>query len=338
MWWQPHNFAAKKQYLEARSRVIKAVRGWFDGQGFQEVETPILQVCPVMDTHIHGFKTTILTPDLTPERDLYLHTSPEFAMKKLLVAGMPKIYQICHVFRNAEGSRLHSPEFTMLEWYRAPGGYRDVMSDSIEILRKVAADLGIEAYKYREKLSDPFLNWNIISVQEAFEKYTNLCLENYLEDTEKFKAAIVAMGIRVADGDNWDDLFFRVMADRIEPNLGLGAPALLHDYPVCMASLARRKPGDPGFAERFEMYVCGVELCNGFGELTDAAEQRKRFKEEMDAKQKIYGYQYPVDEDFLKAIEHGLPESGGNALGLDRLVMLASGADDIDQVLWTGKP
>jgi lysyl-tRNA synthetase class 2 len=338
MWWQPHKFETKKPYLQARTKVLRAVRGYFDAKGFQEVETPILQVCPVMDTHIHGFKTEVLKPDLSHERDMYLHTSPEFAMKKLMVAGLPRIYQLCHVFRNGEGSRLHSPEFTMLEWYRADEGYREIMDDCVNLLRHVATELGVKTFSYRGKTADPFLNWNIISVAEAFKQYTNIALEDYLDDVEGFKAAIAALGIRVADGDRWDDLFFRAMADRIEPNLGVGVPTLLYDYPVSMASLARKKPEDPRFAERFEMYVCGVELCNGFGELIDPVEQRKRFHEEIDLKEKLYGYRYPIDEDFLKALEHGLPESGGNALGVDRLVMLASGADDIDQVLWAGRP
>ncbi len=338
MWWQPHKFAEKRPYLEARSKILRSVRGWFDGEGFQEVETPILQVCPVMDTHIHGFQTEVLKADLSHDRDMYLHTSPEFAMKKLMVAGLPKIYQICHVFRNGEGSRLHSLEFSMLEWYRAPGGYRDIMDDCIGLLRRVATDLGIKVYKFRTKECDPFLNWNIISVSEAFQQYAGIDLGLYLEDMEGFAKEIAANGVRVADGDRWDDLFFRVMAEKIEPNLGVGVPCILYDYPVSMASLARRKPEDPRFAERFEMYVCGVELCNAFGELVDPVEQRKRFHEEIDLKEKLYGYRYPFDEDFLKALEYGLPESGGNALGIDRLVMLATGADDIDQVLWAGKP
>ncbi len=338
MWWHPHKFEAKKPFLMARNKVIRSIRSFFDRQDFMEVETPILQVCPVMDTHIHGFKTEILKPDLTHERDMYLHTSPEFAMKKLMVAGLPRIYQLCHVFRNGEGSSLHSPEFMMLEWYRAKAGYRDIMEDCIQLLRSVAGDLGIKAYNFKGKHSDPFLNWNIISVTQAFEKYSEISLNEHLNDTEGFSRAVAAKGIRVAPDDRWDDLFFRVMAEKIEPHLGTGAPAILYDYPVSMASLAQRKPEDPRFAERFEMYVCGVELCNAFGELIDPVEQRKRFKEEIDLKEKLYGYRYPVDEDFLKALEYGLPESGGNALGVDRLVMLATGADNIDQVLWTGKP
>ncbi len=336
-WWNPERFEAQKPYLETRMRVMKAIRSFFDEKGFWEVETPILQVCPVMDTHIHAFSTKMKGNDFSFEREMYLHTSPEFAMKKLLVAGAPKIYQIAHVFRNGEESRLHSPEFTLLEWYRANAGYGDIMDDCVDLLRYVAAALEIKTYEGGGKACDPFGDWQRISVAEAFERYAGIKLEEYLEDEGRFAAAINEQGIRVVEGDRWDDMFFSVMAEKIEPYLGMEHPCILYDYPASMASLSRRKPDDPRFAERFEMYVCGVELCNAFGELTDAKEQRARFKEEMDVKESLYGERYPVDEDFLDALEHGLPESGGNALGVDRLVMLASGADDIEQVLWTGR-
>lgn len=363
-WWNPEDFAAQKPYLEARMKMMRAVREYFDGQGFWEVETPILQVCPVMDTHIHGFATDMKGVDLQYQRTLYLHTSPEFAMKKLLVAGLPKIYQICHVFRNAEDSARHSPEFTMIEWYRAEADYRPIMEDCKGLLRHCAKAIGIEEYRHRDKKCDPFKEWQEITVVEAFRKYAGLNLEDFLsphpsalcadslspreragpakregEGTdERFRNAVSSLGLHTSPDDRWDDLFFRVMGEKIEPHLGMGAPTLLCDYPVSMASLSRRKPGDPRYAERFEMYVCGIELCNAFSELTDADEQRARFAEEMDNKEKIYGERYPVDDDFIAALEHGMPESGGNAIGLDRLAMLASGADDIAQVLWTGKP
>jgi lysyl-tRNA synthetase class 2 len=342
MWWQPHKFEQKRPFLEQRAQILRSVKAFFDEKGFLEVETPILQVCPVMDIHIHAFKTEVLDHSMKPVRELYLHTSPEFAMKKLMVGGLPLIYQMCHVFRNAEGSSRHSLEFTMLEWYRANASYNDIMGDCIGLLHHVAKNMGISHYQYKDMQSDPFADWEIISVVDAFKKYANLALEKFLpetpENTAAFSKAVSDLGIRVAEGDRWDDLFFRVMAEKIEPFLGTPAPTIIYDYPASMASLARRCPGDPRFAERFEMYVCGIELCNAFGELTDPVEQRKRFHEELALKGKIYGETYPVDEDFLNALEYGLPESGGNALGIDRLVMLATGADDIDQVLWCGKP
>jgi lysyl-tRNA synthetase class 2 len=337
-WWHPHIFEQQKPYLQARMKLIKAVRSFFDDQGFWEVETPILQVCPVMDTHIHAFGTDILGLDLQKERELYLHTSPEFAMKKLMVAGVSNLYQICHVFRNGEGSRLHSPEFTMIEWYRADADYEDIMDDCENLLRHCAKALGVKICQFDGHSADPFAKWTRISVCEAFEKYAEIDLAAHLKDAQSFAKAAEEQGVRVTQTDNWDDIFHAVMAEKIEPHLGMGVPTILYDYPVSMASLSRKKPTDPRFAERFELYVCGVELANAFGELTDAAEQRARFVEEMALKNKLYGETYPIDEEFLQALEYGLPESGGIALGFDRLAMLFTGAEKIEQVLWTGKP
>lgn len=335
-WWHPDKFEDKRPYLQKRTAIIKDVRSFFDVQGFTEVDTPALQICPVMDTHIHAFETDLKNVDLSLKRKMYLQTSPEFEMKKLLTAGMNNIYQVCHVFRNAEGTRRHSPEFTLLEWYRAGEGadYRAMMNDTINLLRYIAEKHKITHYTHGDIKCDPFVDWELLTLAQAFEDYAGICLEDYLEDTERFSAAIHKKGIRVAEGDGWDDLFFRVMAEKIEPHLGMQRPTILCDYPAAMASLSRRKPDDPRFAERFEAYVCGIELCNAFSELTDATEQRARFEAEMALKNRLYGETYPPDEEFFRALEYGLPESGGNALGMDRLVMLTTGADDISKVLW----
>lgn len=338
MWWKPENFSSKKACLEKRMLLMRAIRKWFEAETFWEVETPILQVCPVMDTHILAIRSDIRGVDKRYDRTRYLHTSPEFAMKKLLVAGLPNIFQICHVFRDAEASARHSVEFTMIEWYRANEPYQRIMQDCVELLRFCAKELNILAFSYRDKICDPFRDWDIITVDEAFRKYAGIKLSDYLEDRDGFEQAIKDIGIRTSDGDAWDDLFFRVMDAKIEPYLGMGVPTILCDYPVSMASLARRKPEDPRFAERFELYVCGIELANAFGELTDVKEQAARFTEELDQKEKLYGDRYPVDEDFLAALEFGMPESSGIALGIDRLAMLAAGTDQIDNVLWTPKP
>ncbi|MBU0859321.1 MAG: EF-P lysine aminoacylase GenX [Alphaproteobacteria bacterium] len=333
-WWHPDRFARQRPYLETRMRVIKAIRAFFDAQGFAEVETPVLQVCPVMDTHIHGFGTDLIGVDLQFKKRLYLHTSPEFAMKKLLVAGMPAIYQICHVFRNAEGSTRHSPEFTMLEWYRAGAGYDEIAADTVGLLRACAQAAGVTHFRYKDFACDAFAEAEYLSVRDAFVKYAGIDLDLYLTDRDGFAAVIAAQGIRVADDDRWDDLFFRVMAEKIEPVLGMSVPTILKDYPISMASLARPCPHDPRYAARFEVYVCGIELANAFDELTDADIQQQRFVDEMAQKERIYGATYPVDEDFIAALRHGMPPSGGIALGVDRLVMLAAGVDDIAQVLW----
>lgn len=333
-WWLPHKFAEKRENLKQRQRVIRAIRAYFDGRDFDEVETPILQICPVMDAHIRAFGTDLRGVDGEISRKVYLHTSPEFAMKKLIVAGVERLYQICHVFRNCEGSPRHSPEFTMIEWYRANADYTDIMRDCENLLREVAKACGVTQYRYKNFTCDPFEEFQCLTVCDAFREYAGIDLEAYLDDREGFQKAISALGLHTARDDGWDDLFFRVMDAKIEPFLGMGRPTFLCDYPVAMASLSRRKKDDPRFAERFELYVCGIELANAFSELTDAAEQRVRFKEEMDMKERLYGERYPVDEDFLHAIEHGLPESGGIALGIDRLVMLACGEEKISNVLW----
>jgi lysyl-tRNA synthetase class 2 len=338
MWWHPENFKVQRPYLEARAAILREIRAFFDAQGFTEVETPILQTCPVIDAHIRAFATDLRGVDGEVARKLYLHTSPEFAMKKLMVAGMERIYQICHVFRNAEDSKRHSPEFTMIEWYRANADYNAIMEDCVGLLRAVAYAAGIKKYVYKQYGCDPFDDFERITVREAFVHYAGFDIADYLEDTDGLREKVRDIGLRAADDDRWDDLFFRVMDAKIEPHLGMMKPTFLCDYPIAMASLSRPKKDDPRFAERFELYVCGIELANAFSELTDAAEQCKRYDIEMDIKESLYGERYPLDEDFIAALEHGLPESGGIALGMDRLIMLATGASTIDRILWCGKP
>ncbi len=323
-WWLAHNFDEKRDFLKKRSQIIKVLRRFFDAQEFIEVETPALTVCPTIDAHIHAFKAG----------DMYLHTSPEFDMKKLLVAGMPLIYQICHVFRKGEKSKLHSPEFTLLEWYRAGADYNALIDDCVDILREIARTLAIEGYTHMGISSNPFGQWQKISVCEAFKQYVDIDLYNYLNDLHGFSKAANKAGVRVIDSDNWDDIFHAVMAQKIEPYLGIGVPTILYDYPISMAALSRKKPSDQRFAERFELYVCGIELANAFSELTDAGEQRARYDAEMKLKQELYGETYPADEDFFKALEHGMPKSAGIALGVDRLIMLATGAERINDILW----
>ncbi|NQZ14200.1 MAG: EF-P lysine aminoacylase GenX [Alphaproteobacteria bacterium] len=333
-WWNPGIYSKKIDNLKARGRIIKAIRAYFDADDFEEVETPILQVCPVMDTHIHAFQTTLKDIDFSVRSKPYLHTSPEFDMKKVMVAGLPKIYQICHVFRNCEGSKRHTPEFTMIEWYRLDADYTDIMDDCVGVLRACAERVGSKEYKYKDMTCDPFVEWERLSVHDAFVRYADIQLDQYLEDRDGLKVEVEKLGLHTADDDAWDDLFFRVMDARIEPFLGVGRPTFLCDYPVSMASLSKKKESDPRFAERFELYVCGIELANAFSELTDAEEQLARFKAEMDYKEELYGERYPIDMEFIEALRHGLPQSGGIALGVDRLVMLATGADDIQDVLW----
>lgn len=338
-WWRPESLASRRSNLTRRAKVMAAVRAFFAERDFAEVETPCLQVSPGLEPHLKAFATRLEDPLGGPDQTLYLHTSPEFTMKKLLVAGEPRLFQIAKVFRNGERSATHSPEFTMLEWYRAGAGVARLMDDTEALVRAAARAAGATHLLHDGKVCDPFRPWRRLSVAEAFFDYCDMDVlatapDPWNPDTETLKREARRIGISVSASDRWDDVFFKILLDRIEPHLGKGVPTILHSYPVSMAALARPSAADPRVAERFEAYACGVELCNAFGELTDPAEQRRRFTADMDLKQELYGERYPIDEDFLAALAHGMPDSAGNALGLDRLVMLVCGADAIDEVLW----
>jgi lysyl-tRNA synthetase class 2 len=342
-WWRPDRFALRRAMLEKRSRILAAVRGFFAERGFVEVDTPALQVSPGLEPHLRAFATEFHDPQQELAGLRYLHTSPEFAMKKLLVAGMPRIWQLAHVFRDGERSATHQPEFSMLEWYRAGGSYRDLMEECAALVRACQHATGAQALTWRGHAADTTREWQRISVAEAFEKHCGLDLlatspDPLHPDTKRLAAAASAIGIAPHPGDDWETLFFRIFLDRIEPHLGRGVPTILYNYPLSMGALARRHPDNPRLAERFEVYICGLELANAFGELTDPTEQRARFLADQARKQQLYGQTYPIDEDFLDALEHGLPACAGIALGFDRLVMLATGAEDIEEVLWAPVP
>jgi lysyl-tRNA synthetase class 2 len=327
-------FARRRPMLELRARLTQATRRFFDDRAFLEVDTPALQVSPGLEPHLTAFATELVSADRQSRWPLYLHTSPEFAMKKLLAAGLPRIYQLCHVFRNAERASTHHPEFTMLEWYRT-GGYAGILEDAAALMAGLAELSGKETVSWNGIVCDLTQTPEIVTVQEAFRRYADgLDLLATAGDLGALAAEAGRIHVRVGEGDRWDDLALRIIAERIEPRLGAGRPSFLTEYPVAMGALARPKPDDGRVVERVELYVCGVELANGFGELTDAAEQRRRFAADMDLKQELYGERYPIDEDFLAALEHGLPDCAGMALGFDRLIMLLAGASRIDDVLW----
>ena len=330
MWWYPDAFARKVPYLEQRAQIMQRVRDFFVARGYLEVDTPALQTAPCMEPHIQAFKTELVSPDAQSRRTLYLHTSPEFAMKKLLVAGLPKIFQLASVFRNAEGSNWHSPEFAMLEWYQAGMDYTQMMDETADLLRHAAGAGGV--LRAGDKTCNPHASWEKITVVDALRKYAGVDIEQHLGDLDHIRGEAARIGVYTSPHDDWDNALLKILMDKVEPHLGMTAPSVIYDYPVSMAALARPKPQDARFAERFEVYVCGIELANAFGELTDAKVQRARFEHDVAARKRLYGDDYPVDEDFLKAIEYGLPASSGNALGLDRLVMLVTGADHIDLV------
>ena len=335
--WLPGVHAVRRPFLIARNRIAGTVRAWFEAAGFVEVDTAALQVSPGNETHLHAFGTDLIGPDGVPHR-LYLRTSPEFACKKLLAAGEPRIFDFAKVFRNRERGALHHPEFTMLEWYRAEAPYEALMDDCAALLRIAAEASGAREFSFRGRTINPFAEPERITVAEACDRYAGIDLLATIEggegERDLLAEAAVKAGIAIAGDDTWGDVFSRILAEKVEPHLGQGRATILCEYPLPQAALARAKPGSGKVAERFEMFACGVELANAFGELTDVAEQRKRFTAAMDEKARIHGERYPVDEDFLEALAQ-MPQACGIALGFDRLVMLATGAQKIDQVIWT---
>jgi lysyl-tRNA synthetase class 2 len=336
-WWSAHRHADRRPLLLARNRIQAALRLWLAEESFTEVDPAALQVSPGNEAHLHAFATTAIGND-GMGRQMYLHTSPEFALKKLLAAGETRIAAFAHVWRNRERGALHSPEFTMLEWYRVGEDYTVLMEDCATFLRLAARAAGATALRYRDRECDPFLPYERISVAEAFATHAGIDLFATIRDDGSTDAAAMAgecarAGLRTAPDDTWSDMLSRALVERVEPHLGQGRITVLDRYPLAEAALARPARDDDRVAERFELYACGVELANGFGELTNPAEQRRRFQLEMDEKARVYGERYPLDEDFLAALAV-MPEASGIAMGFDRLVMLATGAPRIDDVIW----
>ena len=352
--WHPDSLADRLPFLRRRAVLTRDTRAFFAARGYLEVETPYAVATPGEEVHLRAFATRRLFPDDTSE-DLWLHTSPEFAMKRLLVGGAGRIFQLARVWRNNEGSALHAPEFTMLEWYR-PGASMDALiGETTDYLRAVLPS----AVSCRGITTD-LSSVERLTVAEAFHRYTGADVLATAGDAKAgdataggataggaqaghatagdAKALAKQAGTRLRDGETWEDLFFRLLLERIEPHLGHDHPTFLTHWPAAQAALARRDPLDPRVAERFELFVCGLELANAFVELTDAVEQRARFAADRARRQAMYGADWPMDEDFLAALTHGMPDSAGIALGFDRLAMIAAGADRIGQVLWLPPP
>ncbi len=297
----------KQRRLVARARILREVRAFFEQRGFLEVETPLVVPSPGLDLHLTALSVA------TAAGERFLITSPEYQMKRLLAGGLERIYQVTKCFRADEAGERHQPEFTMLEWYRAFSGVDAVMRDTEELVAHVATVLtGEPVLAAAAGPIDVRPPWLRLSVRDAFARFAGVPLESVVADEERF---------------------YRLLIERVEPALCELGALFLCEYPASMASLARKKPGDPSVAERFEAYVGGLELCNGFGELTDPVEQRARLLADRDARSRLGLPVYPIDERFLAALEQGMPPSGGNALGFDRLVMLALGARHIEEVI-----
>ena len=366
-WWSQERLALDRPFLELRAKGRRSLGCYFDQQGFVPVETPAIQYSPGLDPHIAAFQTRLAPAGRGFERSgpvRYLHTSPEFSMKKLLAGGMERIWQLAPVYRNGDQTRFHHPEFTLLEWYRAAqpiaGVYdadqpvREVIQDIENIICRFADMAGGVLRRCffpddgrSDILCDPSKGLEVLTVAEAFQTFCGIDLDAVMgdqplaPDPRPLRDEARRLSIHYAPDDLFDDLFFRIFLEKIEPHLGHPQPVLLRDYPISMASLARPKSEHPKgqsekaprWAERFELYVAGVELANGFGELTDPVEQKRRFMADRKAMKTRYGRCYPIDPDFLTALSD-MPPAAGVALGFDRLLMLTAGAFDIKQVLW----
>ncbi|MCW3477430.1 EF-P lysine aminoacylase EpmA [Limobrevibacterium gyesilva] len=328
--WHPESLAARLPFLRRRARLTAGTRAFFAARGYTEVETPYAVPAPGEEVHLAAFRTERVTPT-GERRPLWLHTSPEFAMKRLLAGGAGPIFQLARVWRNGEGSALHAPEFTMLEWYRPGASMADLIAETHALLRAV-----LPPRVTCRGIAADIDTIEILTVAEAFDRHAGADLLGTAGDAPALAAQA---GARLRDGEGWEDLFFRLLLERVEPAIGRERPTFLTHWPAAQAALARRDPADPRVAERFELFLCGMELANAFVELTDPAEQRARFLEDRARRRTLYGDEgWPLDEDFLAALEHGMPASAGIALGFDRLAMIAGGADRIDQVLWLPSP
>lgn len=337
-WWDKSRLTQRRENLAIRSQITAGVRQFFLERGFSEVDTPVLQVSPGLDRHVRPLRTTLAGPFQNDGVPRYLHTSPEFSMKKLLAAGETDIFQICHVFRDGEDSKAHHPEFTLLEWYRAGATYDALMTDVADLIAGVARHIGRTNLQYEDRVAAAESDWTRYTIAEALLEFAGIDVLATLDgdglpSSEALAQAALTAGIRCDVNAAWEDTFHHILLERVEPRLAAQGKAFLTDYPTPAGALARRKPTDPRVCERVEAYVCGMELANGFSELTDPVEQRARFEEDRAVHEALYGPAPPIDEEFLAALAH-LPPSAGMALGLDRLVMLFTGADHIRDVLW----
>jgi len=309
--------------LRARARILEGIRGFFRDRGVLEVDPPIAQAYPNIDPNIFPVKIADASGEVAR---FYLHTSPELAMKKLLAAGSGDIYYLGKVFRDREGSPLHSPEFTMLEWYRVGGDADAVMRDVEELVRTLARTVAGEAVVHCNgrviPVDGPWPRWEL---DDAFREL----LDVGMEGEKELRKALARKGLRPGADESWEDLFFRACLDVVEPALAGRGACFLTGYPAALGAMARRRPGRPEVSERFEGFVGGVELVNGYEELTDPAEQEERLLGLVERHRRSTGETLPVDPAFLGALRRGLPPCSGAALGVDRLVMLLLGKDDI---------
>lgn len=336
-WSDLKNNPRLKNIYDNRIKVVRLIREFFWSLDFVETDTPIAVKYPGQEPYLNPVPVIFYDP-AGKEENFYLHTSPELAMKKLLAAGYEKIFQIVKCFRNQESfGGTHNTEFSMIEWYRAPGKYQEIMDDTENLFKFVGQKLDKQTVKYNNKEVDIFKKWERLSMKELWQKYLQVNLDDYLE-IEQLRSLAVERGFSAAADDAYEDLFFKIFLNEIEPNLGSEIPVFVYDYPACMSSLSRLCAHDNRYAERFELYIGGLELANAFGELTDAQEQRQRLEKDKELRGKLGKDIWPIDPDFIAALA-GLPAiaqraTAGVALGVDRMVVLFTGAKDLNEVIF----
>ena len=312
-----------------RADVLRGIRSFFDSRGFTEVETPLLTHSPGMEPHLRAFET-----HTESGRPLFLTTSPEYAMKRLLSEGLERIYQVCKSFRDEQPAAHHNPEFSMLEWYRAYTDYRHIADDTESLVAELTERItGSTRLSFRDNTIDVARPWVRMTVREAFNRYSDVNSDPCDEPGAFLEGARKSGIASIDESDDFDTAFFKIFLDQIEPHLGSSRPTILMDYPASMGALAKRSSDEPTVAERFEVYIAGIELANAFTELNDPTEQRDRLESEAAERASLGMPRHPIDESFLDALSSGMPPSGGIALGVDRLIMLLSGADHIADVL-----
>lgn len=352
MHWQDlKNNPQARQRLISRAKILQAIRDFFSQEGFLEIDSPLLVSRPALEVHLNHFETVVVD-EKGRHFPAYLITSPEYSLKKILAAGFPKIFQLGRVFRQGEPwNEQHNPEFTMLEWYRSGTDYWGIMEDAERLVEYLVKNLQLEKSEiqnpksetnpnfqnsklnYQGQEIDLSIPWERLSMREAWKKYAGVDLDDFLTQ-EKMAELVRQKGYQSGLDDTFDDLFFKIFLSEIEPKTAaLNRPVFLYDYPAQMAALSKKKKEDPRYAERFELYIAGLELANAYSELIDWQEQEARFQSDQEKRRQLGKKVYNIDDDLIAALRSGLPECGGIALGVDRLVMLLLNARDIREVI-----